>query len=296
MHETRPRWAGLALGLLSALVGGAWQVATRHSTTTTLPADELVILRYGVPALVLAPLLWRIGLKPAGLPAWRLALWTAGAGLPFGLLAMSGSRLAPSAHMGVLMAGASPLIAAGLAWALWRERPGGARALGLALMAGGVALLGGSVLARWQPAHALGDLLFLSAATLWAVFTLTLRGSTLGPWQVAALVNAWSALGVLAWVLLRGGSRLLAAPPADIALQALWQGLIAGLLGLWAYGAAVARLGPAGAAAFGALVPAISALGGWWWLGDALGPLDLAAVLAAVTGVALASGALGRRG
>lgn len=294
MHDTR-RWIGVLLGLLSALLGGVWQVTTRHSTTTSLPADELVILRYVLPALLLAPLGWRSGLLPAGLPRWRLALLVVGGGLPFGWLAMSGSRLAPSAHMGVVMAGGFPLFTALLAWALWRERPDRLRAIGLLLMACGVALLGTASLRAWQPAHAAGDALFLLAAALWAGFTLTLRGSGLGPWQAAALVNTWSALGVLIWVLLRGGTRLFEAPLADLAWQVLWQGVLAGVVGLWSYTAAVARLGPAPAAAFGALTPAVATLGGWLWLGETAGPLAWAAVAATVLGVALASGVLSAR-
>ena len=45
--------AGLAAGVASALIAGIWQVATRHSTTTTIAPADLAILRYGIPAIVL---------------------------------------------------------------------------------------------------------------------------------------------------------------------------------------------------------------------------------------------------
>ena len=35
----------LAFGLAAALIGGGWQVATRLSTTTMIPASDLVELR-----------------------------------------------------------------------------------------------------------------------------------------------------------------------------------------------------------------------------------------------------------
>ena len=285
------RLAGVALGLLAALIGGSWQVVTRQSATTTIAPADLVILRYGIPALLLAPLWWRGGLLPPGVPAWRLALVVAGAGLPFGALAIGGAALAPASHMGVLMAGAGPLFTAAMAWALWRERPGRRRSGGLLLMALAVGLLGAGTLAGWRPAHAVGDAMFLLAAALWTAFALALRGSGLGPWQAAALINTWSALGVAAWVLARGGTRLFDAPLPHLLQQALWQGVLAGVLGLWAFNGAVARLGAPGAAAFGALAPAVSALGGWWWLGEPLGPLEAAAVGAAVLGVLLANAA-----
>lgn len=287
-------------GVAAALVGGAWQVVTRQSTTTTIAPPDLAILRYGIAALVLLPLLLRTGLLPRGVPRRLLAGTVIGAGLPFGLIAMTGTMFAPTAHMGVLMAGASPLFAAVFAWVLWRERPDRWRTLGLACMALGVALLGSKLGTAGHAGAWRGDLMFLLAAALWAGFTLSFRQSGLGAWQGAALVNAWSTLLLLPWLGWLGwrGSEihLFDAPVRDLLWQALWQGVLAGLLGLWFFAAAIARLGAARAAAFGALAPVVSALGGWWWLGDRLTAVDALAVASAVLGVALASGGIPGRG
>lgn len=294
---------GLLAGVASALIGGLWQVVTRQSTTTTLAPTDLALLRYLIPTLLLWPLWRRTGLLPHGVPRHLLLGMVLGAGLPFGLLAMSGTRFAPAAHMGVLMAGASPLFAALFAWALWRDRPDRWRALGLGCMAGGVLLLGsgsltgsiGSPISGPATAGAWrGDLLFLAAAALWAGFTLCFRRSGLTAWQGTAVVNAWSAVLLLPWLLWHGEMRLFDAPLRDLLWQAAWQGMVAGLLGLAVFGVAIDRLGAARAAAFGGLAPAVSALGGWWWLGDALTPLDGLAVVLALVGVTLASGALNR--
>lgn len=68
-----------------------------------------------------------------------------------------------------------------------------------------------------------------------------------------------------------------------------------GLLGLWIFGAAVARLGASQAAAFGGLAPVFSAIGGWWWLAEPVTGAGQIAIASAVIGVALASGAWSRR-
>jgi drug/metabolite transporter (DMT)-like permease len=290
---------GLAAGLSCALIGGSWQVVTRQSTTGSLGPGDLVWLRYVIPALVLLPLTWRMGLLPSGVPRRRVALMVLGSGLPFGLLAMTGSRYAPAAHMGVLMAGAAPLFTALFAWLLFSEQPDRWRSCGLTFMAVGGALLGAKALSGSALAGAWrGDLLFLLAAASWACFTLTFRRSGLTPWQGAALVNTWSALLLLpwlCWLLWQGEFHLFDAPPRDLMWQALWQGVLAGLLGLWTFNVAIRRLGAAPAAAFGALAPVVSALGGWWWLGEKLTMTDTLAVGCAVIGVALASGVLGSR-
>jgi drug/metabolite transporter (DMT)-like permease len=300
--SNRRKLLGLLLGTAAALIGGSWQVLTRLATTSTtakLDPIDLALLRYAIPALLLLPLLRRGGLWPREVPKLALLFVLAGAGLPFGLVAMSGTRFAPAAHMGVLMAGASPLIAAVLAFVIWRERAGGWRALGLAAMAIGVCLLGARSISTFDLSGGgtwRGDALFLLAALLWAGYSLGFRRSGLAPWRGAALVSAWSTLFVLPlwmWRALHEGSSLLQVAPQTLLFNAVFQGVVAGLLGLWTISAAIIRLGAAQAAAFGALTPVISALGGWWLLGDALSALDGFAVVCAVIGVLMASGALG---
>ncbi len=294
MATASSKTLGLTMGAVAALIGGAWQVATRHATTTHIDAIDLALLRYGIPAVLLLPVVLRAGPVPRGAGALRLVAMITGAGLPFGLVAMSGTRFAPAAHMGVLMAGASPLIAAALAWAFWQERPGPSRSTGLALMLAGVLLLGATSLVQWSTSTWRGDAHFLLAAALWAGYTLSFRRSGLTPWHAAALVNLWSAALLVAALAARGGTRLLDAPTEEILWQVAWQGLFAGVLGLWTFSVAIAHLGAARAAAFGALAPVVSALGGWIVLGDALSWLDAVAVATAVAGVALASGAFDR--
>jgi drug/metabolite transporter (DMT)-like permease len=77
---------------------------------------------------------------------------------------------------------------------------------------------------------------------------------------------------------------------ATLMMQLLWQGVVAGVFGLVTYTFAVRHLGASAAAAFGALVPVLSALGGWLILSEAMTvPVAVAALLATV-GVALAVG------
>ncbi len=57
-----------ALGALSALsvvlIWASWLVSTRHSVGAGLGPLDLSLLRYGIPALVLAPVWWRTGIFP----------------------------------------------------------------------------------------------------------------------------------------------------------------------------------------------------------------------------------------
>lgn len=295
MPSTTP---SLPLGLLAAglsvLIGVGWQVATRLGTTTTLAPIDLALFRYGVPALALAPLWQRAGLVPAGVAPGTVALMVLGAGLPFGLAAMAGAAFAPIAHMAVLLPGTMPLFVALLAWIVLAERPGPRRLAGLGLILAGILAIGLPALADHGDGVWRGDLLFLAAALLWAVYTVAYRRSGLAPWTSAAVVAGWSGLAALPAWLLAGTSRLAVAPTRDIALQFVMQGVVAGLGGLGIYALAVRHLGAGRAATSGALVPPVAALAGWLILDEQPDAPTLLGAFAATVGVALAAGLLDR--
>ncbi len=286
-----PTWPGWMAALAAALIGSGWQIASRHGVTTTLGPIELAVLRYAIPALVLAPLWLRPGWWPAGLSRRHCALLVLCGGLPFGLVVLAGARWAPAAHMGIFVAGSLPVFTALGGWLLSGDRPAASRLAGLVLIVAGMAVFGA---AGWRAVEGAwrGDLLFLLAALLWSAYTLAFRGSGLTPWQGAAVVNLGSAVLLLPVLLAVGAPRLLSAPWADVAWQALGQGVVAGLLGLAVYGVAIARLGAARAALSAALVPLFTAAGAAWLLGEPLSGALLAAVVLVVPGVALGSGAL----
>lgn len=292
---SRNTFIGLLAALAAALIGSGWQIASRHAVTTTLGPLELAVLRYGVPALVLAPLLWRTGLVPRHVPVGRLACMVVGGGLPFGLLALAGVQWAPAAHMGIFLAGSVPLFTALGAGLFYRESLARIRLLGLLLVLAGLAVLGAHSLPASTGAWR-GDALFVLAAMLWAVYTLAFRGSGLTPWQGAAVVNAWSALLLVPVAALWGVPRLASAPWADVLCQALGQGVLAGLLGLVTYMAAIARLGAARASLSAALVPMFTVLGAAWLLGEPLAGASLLATALVMAGVACAAGGVSAPG
>ncbi len=89
--------------------------------------------------------------------------------------------------------------------------------------------------------------------------------------------------------------RLLAAAPAEVAGQAVFQGLFAAVLALICYSRAVAQLGVGGGAVFATLVPAIAVLLAWPLLGEVPGAGDLAGAGLVTAGMATALGLTPRR-
>lgn len=286
---------GTAAALMAALLGTGWQLASRHGVTTTLGPLDLALLRYGLPALLLCPWWLRTGLLPRGVPMGVVALMVLGGGLPFGLLVLGGAQLAPAAHMGVFLAGTLPLFTALACRLVLGERVQGMRWFGLLLLAAGVSALAAHGWRSGEAGSWRGDLMFLLAALLWSAYTLAFRRSGLSPWQGAAVVNAWSALLLLPVLFWSGSLRLHSAPLGDVLFQALWQGVLAGVLGLVAFTIAVVRLGAARAALSAALVPPFTTFGAALLLGEALNAQTVLAALTVAAGVVLASGAVGVR-
>lgn len=286
---------GFAAAIGACVIGAGWQVATRLGTTTTLAPIDLALLRYCIPALVLAPLWWRARPLPSQTDWKILSAMLLGAGPAFGLLVMAGSQFAPVAHMGALLPGTMPLFVALMAAVVLGEAISGLRRLGFAFILLGVLAIGLKALLIRDDGAWRGDLLFLSAAFLWSIYTIAFRRSGLGPWEATAVINFWSALIILPLWLISDDARLLQAPLADLILQVCWQGVIAGLLGLWTFTLGVHHIGPSRAAAVGALVPVMSAAGGALVLGEIPEPLVLAGILSTMLGVFLASSALARK-
>ena len=79
-------------------------------------------------------------------------------------------------------------------------------------------------------------------------------------------------------------------PPADVALQALVQGLLTAVISLLLYGRAVGILGASSGAAFAALCPAMTALLAIPILGEWPAPMDWIAMTLISVGVYVVGG------
>ncbi|APG83875.1 DMT family transporter [Sinorhizobium americanum] len=284
--------SGYAGAFVTVLIWAGWILATRHTAATSLGTIDLGLIRYGIPALVLAPVWLKTGLTPKGLPPILLVLMVAGSGAVFFQVAAFAIHATPAASVGVLLGGSMPLATAIIGVTLFRERPDRMRILGFAAIIIGMAILlirslGASD--NWS-----GCLLLPAAAALWATYTHAFRRSGLSPLQGGALIAVWSFLIHLALALVFG-STLATVPAQEIGLQVISQGVLSGLIATLAYGLAVRRLGGTQAAAFTALTPVLAMIGGGLLLQEAFGPSEIAAAVVTATGVALSTGILSAR-
>jgi drug/metabolite transporter (DMT)-like permease len=280
------RLAGLAALAVAVAIWAGWIVVVRAAVEggRGLTPLDLALMRYGVPALLLAPVWWGCGPWPKGLGAGRLAAMALGWGAPFVLLAGTGLRQADTALFAALVPGAMPLFLAAILAVAARQRPRGQAALGLGLIGAGA---GAALVVAAVQGREMGGVPWLLAASAgWAAYAAAFRGTGLTPLQATAVVAFWSALG-LAPFAFGPGVTLWRQPLAVIVEQVVVQGLVSGVLAVAAFAVALRALGTAPAAAGAAMVPVLAALGGWWFLGEPLSAAVLGGLAMTAAGVAL---------
>ena len=288
-HSATPSVAaGYAGAVVTVLIWATWVLATRHTASTSLGTIDIGLIRYGLPALVLAPVWLRTGLLPKGVSPLTLAVMVAGSGFLFFQVTASALQATPAGPAGILLGGAMPLSTAVIGMVLFGERPDRMRLAGLGAIVAGVAiLLIGSIAGSGMSLA--GMLLLPLGAMLWAGFTHAFRQSGLTALQGTALIAVWSFLLHLPLAAVFGVS-LHTASLAELMPQVVSQGLLSGLIATLAYGTAIRALGGSQAAAFTALTPVLATIGGGYLLGEAISPYAVVAALVVGAGVALSTG------
>jgi drug/metabolite transporter (DMT)-like permease len=146
-----------------------------------------------------------------------------------------------------------------LAWLVFKEPISKQRLLGFLVSIIGLLLLttqGGESMN-----FSYHQLCFLLGALAWAIFTTATKAWKVEPLHATAIVSVLSLVGYLPYYLLSGKVfHLMTVPGLDILLQAMVQGVLTAIVALWAYGKAIAYLGPSRAGFFPILTPVVGTL------------------------------------
>jgi drug/metabolite transporter (DMT)-like permease len=197
---------------------------------------------------------------------------------------------APAAHASVLLPGSLPLWTTLLALFILGDRISWGRALGLALIVGGDVLVGGASLLHafdgsgvWR-----GDLLFITAAMAWSVYSVMVRKYTLDAVRATIAVSAMAfVVYVPTYTLLvisgAVDGHVFTAPWREVLFQMAFQGVGSVVISGITFTQMIRSFGPVKSTMITALVPGLSAMGAVIFLGEPLS-WNLWAGLALVTG------------
>ena len=301
-----PKTIGIASAVITIVIWTSFIVVARFMALKSLTPLDIVLCRIVGAALVLLP--WGFfmvrKMRTSGATA-QTSLWISPlplqltlllglfGGVGYAVLAYSAFTFAPAAHGSVLMPGLLPLTTALLSVLLLGEVLSRGRKIGLGLILCGGLLVGGASI--WQ-AYAdsasgsqvwKGDVLFVTASSCWAFYTVLCRKYKLDavPTTIAVIVFCVLAY-VPIYVLLVGAgvlaSKLSTAPLWEIAFQTFYQGMGSVVISGIAFTQMIRYFGPIRSTMLTALVPGLSALGAVIFLGEPLG-LNLILGLALVT-------------
>jgi len=279
---------GVLAGLVVVVCWSGFNIVSRFGSSGVFTPFDLAAMRYGVSGLLCLPFF----LRQVPVSAWpRYLMLSIFGGLGYGLLIYSGFSFAPSAHAGVFVNGGIPFWTVLLLAALTRFHLPRTTAFALLLSAGGLLLIAyDSLFATRVPGAWIGDALFLAAALSWAIFGLLMRRWKIKPLFGISGVASFSLVLYGPVYLLWLPTKLAHAAWPDIALQCVYQGAVAAVLAAGLYSYANEKVGACQASMMLALVPALSAVGAYFILGEALngtvvagiGMVSLGALLGAI--------------
>ena len=287
----RTPWLGILCGLACALIWGVQAVVSRHGMLVGLSPADVSILRFVAAALVLLPWAARhMRPFPVGGLGWRRG-WTMALliGPFYSLILVGGAYFAPALHSSIISPGLIPVFTAGLVALLTGERPGRMRLIGLVVIVGGIAVFSRDALleAPSRPDAWIGDLLFVLIALLWSIFGLLARrwGASSIEITAASCILSVPLLAVMAIAL---PIHMASMPIGELLLQALYQGVIVGVVALYLYARSVEALGAARATLFLPLVPIMTAASSALLLAEPATNMEMVGMAIVVAGMLIA--------
>jgi len=284
---TRDTTATVLLVVTAALFGATWVAAPW--ATHEIPPMVVACLRFATAALLLFG--WcrlrgiPIPLRRADIP---LVLGvTATSVVGYNILFLYGVTLAPASHGAVITPGLIPIFTLLLGRMLFRESVLWRQALGVVVSIVGLALVVGPAFAG-DPAALIGDLLYATAALLWATYTILGRAVT-KRFHVAAITCLSGAVGALVFLPLGlldpvGFGALATASPRALAGLA-YLGSLGTAVGFVLFYLGVQRIGSARASAYTVLVPLFGVSLTVPILGESLDPISLVGAAIVIGGL-----------
>ncbi|MEO9606982.1 MAG: DMT family transporter [Sulfitobacter pontiacus] len=241
-------WAATAIVVWSGSL-----VMLRLGVTTSLNAYDLTMLRFGVAAIVLAPVIVTRGLGRPGLPMWGACAMVIAFGAPYIVLLSFAIKTAPVAAAGALNPGMMAIASVPIGALIFADKVGVIRTIGLLITTVGIIVFtwaGGSL--------TLGHVILVGTGLMWAVYAVIVRYFAVPALHATAIVAVGSALMFAPLYAVVLPKNILAAPFIDIVTQAVFQGIFVSVAAVYAFNRSAECLGPTTGAVLPALIPVVT--------------------------------------
>jgi drug/metabolite transporter (DMT)-like permease len=284
---------GYLAAIITVSIWAAFLVGTRFAITKNFSVEEILVLRLLPAAMIMAPLMLQLGILPPGNNLITRIIFALGASALFPFVLSVGLYYSPASNAGALAPGTLPFWTALIAYLIVREKPEFSRQIGLFIILFGAFLIGILKLdADIANLTWVGNILFLFGAALWAIYSVLFRQSGIAPLHGLVIGLFWGSIIFVPILVIFGDVSFQHANLSNILLMIILHSFIVGILAMLLFTYAVKILGAAQTAAFGALTPILSMLGGIFLLDEIITPVKLLGICFVTVGVLFASGAL----
>jgi len=276
-------WLAIGCALGAVTIWGWWMSATRVAAVQDIAPIDVALMRYSVPALLLAPVWFATFQKLCRAPLLSIFAML-GWGAPFLWLVTASLKDTEVIYLATIVPCTMPLIAM-IAERIWfAKHPTRTQLIGCAFIATAALLVISKALFGGISQSSIG--LMLLAAAGWSAYVVSFRHTGLTAAEGAAWVSFASTALILILKAIQGGE-LLPLTTEQLIFNAFAQGFVSGFVAVLAYTIAIGRLGTAQAASYSVLVPVLAALFAWIWLGETPTAFNIVALLFGTMGVAV---------
>ncbi|QQG66291.1 DMT family transporter [Desulfobulbus oligotrophicus] len=266
MNMYKPYCAAMAV----VFIWSGWITISRFGVHTALQPADITLLRYWTALLVTIPFILRYSWQKSRL--WQYLVVGLGVGFPYTMLSFYALRHLQAAHAGVLVNGLLPVLGTFAVWLLFRQRITAPRyaAIGVIFLSN-ICMTNGTALSLHQAG---GLLLLLAAAVCYTCHMVAIRFYKMTWRDVIVIVPVVNViLFTPLWFVFRSG--FVESTYHDMAVQALYQGVVVNVLALFCVAYAIEHIGTVTVSLFMSFVPVVTALLAWIMLGETLSPLEM---------------------
>lgn len=264
-----PSVVGVLCGAGAALCWALGLVSARHGIAIGLSPLDITQHRMVWAGLFFLPFMRAGGAADIAGVGWgRSIALTVFGGPLLSLFSYAGFLLVPLGHGGVIQPSCAALGGLLLATLIVKEKMLVTRAVGAAAIVVGLVVIGYEALSTFGAGGVLGDLCFVAAGLLFAVFGIMLKLWRVTPIRAVAIVSVLSLVIIPIQAVFFGFDNLIAAGLYENAIQAVVQGIFSGAGATFLFTRAVVLLGAARAAVFPVLVPPFTLFTGFIFLGN----------------------------
>jgi drug/metabolite transporter (DMT)-like permease len=273
-NTVKTRWpppavVGLLCGVGAATCWAIGLVSSLHGISIGLTPLEISLYRLCLAGLVFLPFIRAGGAADiSGVGIWRIVVLTLCGGVCLVLFSNAGFLLVPLGHGGVIQPSCAALGGLVLATIVFKDRIVPARFFGGAALVCGLCIIGYEAISTIGAHGILGDLLFAMAGFSFAIFGVLLKLWRIAPIRAVAITSVFSLVLLPIQYFVGGFGGLIAVGWRENLVLAAVQGVLSGAAATYMFTRAVVLLGAARAAVFPALVPPLTLLTGFIFLGN----------------------------